>query len=264
MKPRSVVLGIAAPMKSGKTTISVPLAKQMGLPYGSFGKQTRIFARQQELDESIETLQQVGEKLITYEREQFCRAVLSQLENWEPGRPGIIDGIRHLEAITELRKLVAPSEFALVYISVDDEIRLQRLRNEGITDPARIKQIESASTEEQVKTILPKIADFTLVNEPPEIQIEKLKAFYDHLTNDDKPISASDLVKQGQQVYEKLKHQLEPLHYGRFVAIEPESEKYFLGDTGTEALVAAHKEFPESRLRFFLIRIGYETAHKIG
>ncbi len=71
------------------------------------------------------------------------------------------------------------------------------------------------------------------------------------------------VIQQGQQLYdEKLKAKLEPQHPGRFVAIEPNKGDYYLGDTSTEALVAAHEAFPESR--FYLKRIGRETTHRIG
>ncbi len=72
-----------------------------------------------------------------------------------------------------------------------------------------------------------------------------------------------ETIERGQRVYdEQLKSRLEPEHTGRFVAIEPESAKYFLGDTGTEALVAAHEAMPESR--FYLRRVGYVFTHQLG
>ncbi len=59
-----------------------------------------------------------------------------------------------------------------------------------------------------------------------------------------------------------MKALLEPEHTGRFVAIEPESARYFLGDTDAEALMAAHEALPESH--FYLKRIGYDYTHKLG
>ncbi|MCP9495429.1 MAG: hypothetical protein MSG64_13370 [Pyrinomonadaceae bacterium MAG19_C2-C3] len=71
------------------------------------------------------------------------------------------------------------------------------------------------------------------------------------------------VIQQGRQLYEgKLKLMLEPEHTGRFVAIEPETGDYFLGDTDAEALFAAHAALPDSR--FYLKRIGYEYTHRIG
>lgn len=71
------------------------------------------------------------------------------------------------------------------------------------------------------------------------------------------------LVEQGQRLYEvKLRAGLEPTHGGRFIAIEPQTERYFLGDTGTAALVAARAAMPHSL--FYLTRIGRQAAHSIG
>jgi hypothetical protein len=73
----------------------------------------------------------------------------------------------------------------------------------------------------------------------------------------------STLVEDGQAFYEShLRTALEPSHAGEFVAIEPSTARYFLGQTATAALIAARNAMPESQ--FFLTRIGRSTAHKIG
>jgi hypothetical protein len=73
----------------------------------------------------------------------------------------------------------------------------------------------------------------------------------------------STLDRDGEAVYEKqLKAALETQHSGEFVAIEPSSGRYFLGETATAALVAARTAMPESL--FFLTRVGKTAAHKIG
>jgi hypothetical protein len=71
------------------------------------------------------------------------------------------------------------------------------------------------------------------------------------------------LIEEGKRVYtERLQSVLEPEHTGRFVAIEPETEAYFLGDTGSEAMIAAREAMPD-RL-FYLARIGYKAADSLG
>ncbi len=71
------------------------------------------------------------------------------------------------------------------------------------------------------------------------------------------------LIEEGKKVYvERLQSLLEPDQIGRFVAIEPKTGHYFLGNTGSEALVAARKALPDSL--FYLARIGYRAAHSIG
>jgi hypothetical protein len=72
-----------------------------------------------------------------------------------------------------------------------------------------------------------------------------------------------EVIEQAQSFYDtELKAKLEPDRIGQFVAIEPESHRYFLGASGSEALLQARNAMPGNR--FYLIRIGYKTAHKMG
>lgn len=72
-----------------------------------------------------------------------------------------------------------------------------------------------------------------------------------------------DFIERGKRLYdEELRGELEPENAGRFLAVEPDSGKYFLGDTDVEALTAAREAMPDSI--FYLVRVGYETAHSIG
>lgn len=71
------------------------------------------------------------------------------------------------------------------------------------------------------------------------------------------------LVERGRRFYEeKLKSLLEPEHIGRFVAIDPESGRYFLHDNGTAALIEAHSAMPTSL--FYLARVGYSAADTVS
>lgn len=73
----------------------------------------------------------------------------------------------------------------------------------------------------------------------------------------------SELAEKSKAFYErKLKDLLEPAEKGKFVAIEPGTESYFVDKDGTKALLRAREAFPDKL--FFLIRIGYEAAHSIG
>ena len=71
-----------------------------------------------------------------------------------------------------------------------------------------------------------------------------------------------ELVRRARQLYnQKLRVVLEPSQQGRYVAIEPDTGKYFLGDTGTAALMEAHTSMPKHS--FYLARIGYEAADSL-
>jgi hypothetical protein len=74
---------------------------------------------------------------------------------------------------------------------------------------------------------------------------------------------ADKLAESGQRLYdERLKTLLEPEHEGKFVAIDPDSERYFLGATGLAALRAGRKELPNKL--FYLLCVGHMAAYRVG
>ncbi len=71
------------------------------------------------------------------------------------------------------------------------------------------------------------------------------------------------VIARAKQIYvSQLQADLEARHQDRFVAIEPESGEYFLGDTFDEAVKAARTKYP-SRLSH-TIRIGHRGAFHLG
>jgi hypothetical protein len=73
----------------------------------------------------------------------------------------------------------------------------------------------------------------------------------------------SELAEKSKNFYEReLKQKLESSEKGKFIAIEPETESYFVDTNGTKALLRARQAFPDKM--FFLMRIGYEAAHTLG
>ena len=71
------------------------------------------------------------------------------------------------------------------------------------------------------------------------------------------------VIERAKRIYaEQLQAMLEPQHMNRFVAIEPESGEYFLGDTFDEAVHSARAKHP-SRLSH-TIWIGHRAAFHIG
>jgi len=72
-----------------------------------------------------------------------------------------------------------------------------------------------------------------------------------------------DLAKQAEQYYDRvLRARLEPEHRNEFVAVEPISGDYFLGQTLSEAIGAARDAYPD-RLSHAL-RIGHKAALHFG
>ena len=71
------------------------------------------------------------------------------------------------------------------------------------------------------------------------------------------------VIDRAKQIYtSQLQSDMESHHMERFVAIEPESGEYFLGDTFDEAVKSARTKYP-FRLSH-TIRIGHRAAFHIG
>ena len=71
------------------------------------------------------------------------------------------------------------------------------------------------------------------------------------------------VAEDAKQVYEsELKQRLELEHQDKFVAIEPVSRSYFLGETFIAAAIAAKTAFPDRKS--FVLRIGHDAAFHIG
>lgn len=155
------VIGFAGKMGSGKTTVSSMTAQSLGWARVAFGDYVRSVARQRGLDDSRETLQALGESLLEKDREGFSRAVLAQTD-WRPGHSLVVDGIRHVQIADALRRLVEPARFLLVLISTDDELRQSRLHQRDDGGRESLEQAEMHSTEIQVQSLLPRIADLIL------------------------------------------------------------------------------------------------------
>jgi hypothetical protein len=74
---------------------------------------------------------------------------------------------------------------------------------------------------------------------------------------------SKSVIDRAKQLYaDRLQKELELRHRDRFVAIEPDSGEYFLGDTFDEAVESASAKYP-SRLSH-TIRIGHRAAFHIG
>ena len=72
-----------------------------------------------------------------------------------------------------------------------------------------------------------------------------------------------DVAQRAKAVYEsRLREELEASHLNAFVAVEPDSGDYFLGETLSEAVQAARRRHPQ-RLSF-AIRIGHPSAMHLG
>jgi hypothetical protein len=74
--------------------------------------------------------------------------------------------------------------------------------------------------------------------------------------------SFEEIAKKGAAIYEKVKKQYEPASNGKFLAIEVESGKIYMGDTSGEALEKAKENDPDKL--FYLVKIGSDALAMLG
>lgn len=68
-------------------------------------------------------------------------------------------------------------------------------------------------------------------------------------------LTPQEVEQKGQEIYEgKLKDQLEKEHLGKYVAIDVETEEYFVGESLEEALTKAREKYANKI--FHSIKIG--------
>lgn len=155
----TIILAFAGGMGSGKTTLSTKVSERLGWPRVSFGDYVREVATERGLDHSRETLQALGESLINEGWTQFCKNVLNRV-NWHSNQSLVIDGIRHIKALETIKQLTSPSKVIFFYILLDTKDREKRLVMDR--GEVNLQKHEVHSTEKEVHSILPQIADLCL------------------------------------------------------------------------------------------------------
>ncbi len=164
-----LVLALSGRTKAGKSTIARALGERLGWPWASFGDYVREAARRTSRTDTREGLQELGRELIAdLGWKEFCRRTLAHGGLYGDSVPCIVEGVRHLNALTTLRDLFLPAPVYLVHLDVADEARDQRLETEGI--PAhRGAEWEQHSTERDVHDTLPARAQLRVsVDQSPE------------------------------------------------------------------------------------------------
>jgi dephospho-CoA kinase len=162
VEAKKVVVALSGRTKSGKSTVAEAFAERLGWPNASFGNFVRSEAASRGIGETREELQDLGEALIEdLGWEEFCLRTLRHGELDGNSVPCIVDGVRHVNALTTLRKIFQPIPVHLVHLEVPDELRDTRLAADGVSSEQG-KEWEEHSTERDVATLLPEMADLRL------------------------------------------------------------------------------------------------------
>jgi dephospho-CoA kinase len=165
---KNAVVGFSGGIASGKSSLSSAVSEALGWPRTSFGGYVRLVASQRGLEPTRETCQKIGEELIQKDAHDFCKHVLSQV-SWSPGKPLVIDGIRHLQVADLLAEMVRPSDFMLVFADLPRDERKIRLRNRDGGSQS-LEAFERHSTEAQIADLRDR-ADLVVAIDRPVDQL---------------------------------------------------------------------------------------------
>lgn len=73
-----------------------------------------------------------------------------------------------------------------------------------------------------------------------------------------KNIDTDKIAREGEKIYEKIKSEYEPHMKGKFLAIDTETGKVYLGDTSLQASQIARADKAETV--FYIKKIGFEVT----
>lgn len=146
------VIAIAGRIGSGKTTLSKDVAAALACPRATFGDYVRRRVLDRGLLPSRENLQVIGTELLLDNATEFCRSVIS-MSGWQKELDLVIDGLRHLITIPIIRRITQPATLRIVYVSVPEDIRLNRLSDRGEGGQENVARIESHSSEQELESL---------------------------------------------------------------------------------------------------------------
>ncbi len=155
MMPR--IVGLAGPIRAGKSTVSHYLSNKYGYHLASNSEILRNILRKLELFESRENLSKLGDAIFeVLGNDIFARYRLAELEQQSPI---VVDGIRYIEEVNLYKSCPG---FILIGVIANDDVRYARAIGQsssikdGNPDIGAFKKLDMARSERYVPQILSK------------------------------------------------------------------------------------------------------------
>jgi cytidylate kinase len=154
-----VVIAFSGPIGAGKSTISQKVAELLNWPRVSFGEYVQTVARQSRQNpEDRSVLQRLGQALVLSDVDGFVREVLAQ-KDWRGEGNLVVDGLRHAEVRHALVQQISPHLLKHVFVTVDEDTRQQRVREEDKIEPRVLMRYDQDITEAQIPRIIREYKD---------------------------------------------------------------------------------------------------------
>ena len=77
-----------------------------------------------------------------------------------------------------------------------------------------------------------------------------------------KKVDMEKIAKEGDQIYQSRKSDYLPQEKGKYLAIEVDSKKLYLGSTSLEAVELAKKSHPQKV--FYIVKIGFDAVETLA
>lgn len=158
MTNRPLVVCFSGRIGSGKTSVTRALAAQLGWRRTAFGEylRDRIIREGGDANDR-QSLQDLGQRLVDTDPEQFCREVLAH-SGRSQGESLLVDGIRHVAMYRLVASLVAPIPSRLIYLSADSEHVRDRV-NRRSGEANDLVRAEAHRVEAELASDVPAAAD---------------------------------------------------------------------------------------------------------
>jgi dephospho-CoA kinase len=153
----------SGPIGSGKSSVSKLFASTAGAGWSGFGATVKEIALERHLPISREDLQVLGANLVEKECSSFCRRVIFKAREGQQGA-SVIDGLRHIRVLKELRSIVGCDPLVCVYVDAPQPLRLERVKARDGVSHEKLAELEKHSTEIEVNNRLKEVADFVANN----------------------------------------------------------------------------------------------------
>ncbi|MBI2406007.1 MAG: hypothetical protein HYV25_00290 [Candidatus Harrisonbacteria bacterium] len=77
-----------------------------------------------------------------------------------------------------------------------------------------------------------------------------------------KKVDIQKIAEEGSRIYDQIKVNYDPKERGKFLAIDIDSKKGYLGNTSAEALESARQNHPNKI--FYVVKIGFDVAETMA
>jgi len=163
-----MIITLAGPIGSGKSSLARSVAAALGAPSAGFGDYVRARATEAGLDAgSRRVLQDLGHDLVEADARGFLDAALDW-SGHQAGRDLVLDGLRHMAILDALRAREAESldTLFLLYLDTPVEVRQARIAARGVS-LADMQTAEAHPAERDLNEHLRAAADVILPGDAP-------------------------------------------------------------------------------------------------